>query len=93
MSPGCRLAVTSGRLAWSEDAGAPLLPWTERPWHVSQEGALGACRHFLASFRAGTRPETDAKDNLATYALVEAAYAAAETGRAVAPQRWVGVGG
>ena len=88
MAPGCRLAVTSDGLAWTEDAGAPLLAWTERPWHVSQEGVFGACRHFLASFRAGRRPETDAADNLATYALVEAAYAAAESGRAVAPRRW-----
>ena len=70
----------------SEDIGAPLLPWTERPWHVSQEGALGACRHFLACYRAGARPETDGADNLATYALVDAAYEAAATGRAVTPE-------
>ena len=47
--PGCRAAgdlaaTSSGR----RTIGAPLLPWTARPWHVTQEGALGACRHFLA---------------------------------------------
>ncbi len=88
MAPGCRLTVTSGGLSWTEDAGAPLLSWTERPWHVSQEGVLGACRHFLGAFRAGTVPETTAADNLATYALVEAAYAAAAEARAVVPERW-----
>jgi predicted dehydrogenase len=88
MAPGTRLSVTAGGRAWTEDAGAPLLPWTERPWHVAQEGVLGACRHFLACFREGRAPETDAADNLATYALVEAAYAAAATGRAVVPARW-----
>ena len=88
MAPGFRLSVTSGSLAWSEDAGAPLLSWTERPWHVAQEGVLNACRHFLACYRSGARPETDAADNLATYALVDAAYEAAATGRAVTPNHW-----
>ena len=85
--PGCRARVTSANLVWEEDIGAPLLPWTSRPWHVSQEGALGACRHFLARLRAGEPAETSGEDNLRTFALVEAAYRSAETGVATAPRR------
>ena len=84
--PGCRARVTCENLVWEEDIGAPLLPWTTRPWHVSQEGAYGACRHFLAAFRAGLPAETSGADNLRTFALVDAAYRAAETGTAVTPR-------
>lgn len=84
--PGCRARVTCENLVWEEDIGAPLLPWTTRPWHVSQEGAFGACRHFLAALRAGVPAETSGADNLRTFALVDAAYRAAETGAAVAPR-------
>jgi predicted dehydrogenase len=85
--PGCRARVTSGGLAWEEDIGAPLLPWTARPWHVSQEGAYGACRHFLACLQAGVPAETSGADNLRTFALVDAAYRAAASGRAETPRR------
>lgn len=85
--PGCRARVTSENLVWEEDIGAPLLPWTTRPWHVSQEGAYGACRAFLAAFRAGRPAETSGADNLRSFALVDAAYRAAETGAAVVPRR------
>lgn len=83
--PGCRARVTSGSLSWEEDIGAPLLPWTTRPWHVSQEGAFAACRHFLERLQAGVPAETSGADNLRTFALVDAAYRAAETGASVAP--------
>lgn len=85
--PGCRARVTSDGLVWEEDIGAPLLPWTTRPWHVSQEGAYGACRHFLARLQAGLAAETSGVDNLRTFALVEAAYRAAATGRAETPRQ------
>ncbi len=84
--PGCRARVTSQNLVWEEDIGAPLLPWTTRPWHVSQEGSLGACRHFLEARAAGRAAETSGADNLRTFALVDAAYRAAETGRAISPR-------
>src|SRR5579883_641419 len=86
MKPGCRLAVFADGLSWEEDAGAALLPWTERPWHVSQEGVLNACRHLLARFRAGRAADTSIEDNLKTMALAEAAYQAARSGSAAAPR-------
>ena len=72
----------------TREIGAPLLPWTARPWHVSQEGAMGACRHFLDCLTRGVPAETRGEDNLRTYALVDAAYRAAAEHRAVAPVRW-----
>jgi predicted dehydrogenase len=87
--PGCRARVTSENLVWEEDIGTPLMPWTSRPWHVSQEGALGACRHFLERLRAGEQAETSGADNLRTFALVDAAYRAADSGRATAPRRYL----
>ena len=63
------------------------------PWHVSQEGALGACRHFLACLRAGAPAETERDGQSRDLRAGRCRLCAAETGRAVAPQRWVGVGG
>ena len=71
-----------------EDIGAPLLSWTSRPWHVAQESVLTTCRHMLESFRAGRTAETSAADNLKTFALVEAAYEFAASGKAVRPKSY-----
>lgn len=83
---GLKMRVTSGSTTREEDIGAELLLWTSRPWHVAQESVLATCRHMLESFRAGRPAETSAADNLKTFALVEAAYESAATGRAVRPQ-------
>ncbi len=85
---GERMTVTSQGLSWDESIGAPLLSWTSRPWHVSQEGVLHANAHMLDSVKAGRPAETSGEDNLKTYALVDAAYEAARTGRAVRPKTW-----
>jgi predicted dehydrogenase len=62
-------------------------PWMADPrWAVSQAGAFECCRHLLAMFRAGTPAESSGSDNLATAALVEAAYTAAVTRRAISPE-------
>ena len=82
---GCRMTLTSDGKTSETDIGAPLLSWTSHPWHVSQEGALGACRHFLDCLQRGVAAETSGADNLRSYALVDAAYrAAAEHGAVVA---------
>lgn len=88
VSRGCRMKLTSDGAASERDIGAPLLSWTSHPWHVSQEGAIGACRHFLDCLQRGVPAETRGEDNLKTYALVDAAYRAAAEQRAVAPLRW-----
>ena len=61
---GCRMTLTSDGKTSETDIGAPLLSWTAHPWHVSQEGALGACRHFLDCLQRGVAAETSGADNL-----------------------------
>jgi predicted dehydrogenase len=85
---GCRMRLTSGGKLHEEEIGAPLLSWTSHPWHVSQEGAFGACAHFLDCLQRGVAAETSGEDNLKTYALVDAAYRAAESRAAALPVRW-----
>jgi predicted dehydrogenase len=85
---GCRMTLTSDGQTSETDIGAPLLSWTSHPWHVSQEGALGACRHFLDCLQRGVTTETSGADNLRSYALVDAAYRAAAEHRASAPAAW-----
>lgn len=85
LHPGGRIEVTSRGLAWTEDAASPLLDWTERPWHVTQESVLNLNRHVLAAWRDGRAPETAIIDNIMTCALVEAAYRSAATGSSIAP--------
>lgn len=87
VTAGCRMKVTSDGQATESDIGVPLLSWTSHPWHVSQEGAIGACRHFLDCIQRGVPAETNGEDNLRTYALVDAAYEAAAEHRAVVPLR------
>lgn len=88
VTAGSRMTVTSDGKATTSDVGTPLLAWTSHPWHVSQEGALGACRHFLDCLQRGVPAETRGEDNLKTYALVDAAYRAATEHRAVTPLEW-----
>jgi predicted dehydrogenase len=83
---GLRMRVTSRGATSEVDIGAPLLHWTSRPWHVAQESVLITCRHMLDCWRSGRPAETSAADNLRTFALVEAAYESAATGRAVRPR-------
>ena len=85
---GERMSVTSQGRVWDEAIGSPLLSWTSRPWHVSQESVLHANAHMLESLRAGRPAATSGEDNLKTYALCDAAYEAAATGRAVQPKAW-----
>jgi len=82
---GCRMTLTSNGKVSRHEIDAPLLSWTGHPWHVSQEGALGACRHFLDCLQRGVPAETSGIDNLKTYALVNAAYQSAAETRSVSP--------
>jgi len=88
VSPGERMSVTSQGVTRDEAIGSPLLSWTSRPWHVSQESVLHANAHMLDSLKAGRPAVTSGEDNLKTYALVDAAYEAAATGRSVRPETW-----
>ncbi|WP_373504776.1 Gfo/Idh/MocA family protein [Aestuariivirga sp.] len=88
LTRGEKMSVTTQGIFFEEHVGSPLLPWTTRPWHVSQEAVLNTSRHMLQRFIAGLSAETSGEDNLKTYALVEAAYKAAATGSVVKPVQW-----
>jgi hypothetical protein len=79
------MVVTSDGAASERDIGTPLLAWTQKPWHIAQESVLLTQRAILRAWREGRDAETSGADNLNTYALVDAAYAAADEHRAVAP--------
>jgi len=87
-----RMVVTSDGKATESHVGSPLLSWTQEPWHVAQESVLRTQRAIIAAWREGRDAETSGVDNLKPYALVDAAYAAAAQGRAVAPLAWRGQG-
>ena len=85
-----RMVVTSDGAAQESIVSSPLLSWTAEPWHIAQESVLLTQRAIINAWRRGEEAETSGADNLKTFALVEAAYAAAASGRAVMPVAWKG---
>ncbi len=85
LRPGGTIEITSGGELRTEEAVEPLRPWMEERWRVAQQSVPATCRHLLESFRRGVPAATSADDNLKTFALAEAAYESAATGRAIAP--------
>jgi predicted dehydrogenase len=83
LKPGSVLEVTANGKTATHDVDAPVLRWAERPWHIIQESVLATCDHILGALRAGKPADTSAMDNVRTFTLVEAAYEAASSGRAV----------
>lgn len=86
VEPGLAMRVNVGDDIREDDIGAPLLSWTAKPWHVAQESVLTTCRHLLQAYKAGKPADISAVDNLKTFAIAEAAYESAATGRAVKPK-------
>lgn len=59
------------------DVSPPLLPWASRPWHNIQESVALIEQHWIDCLNARTEPQTSGRDNLKTFALVEAVYQSA----------------
>ena len=85
-----RMVVTADGAASEESIRSSPLAWTQEPWHTAQESVLNTQRAIIGAWREGREAETSGVDNLKTYALVEAAYRAAEERRAVEPEVWAG---
>ena len=65
---------------------APSVPgWADPQWALVQESVLNTQQHWVDCLRAGREPQTSGRDNLKTFALVEAAYASLATGQPVDP--------
>jgi D-apiose dehydrogenase len=90
LSQGYKLIVTGRSGTIERDLSPPLLPWASRPWHNIQESVAAIQQHWVDSLRAGEETSTSGADNLKTFALVEAAYAAAESGQPVKPADLLG---
>lgn len=58
--------------------------WTTAPWTQIQDSVPRVQQHFADCLRSGAPFETSAYDSLQTYALAEAAYRSASTGKLVA---------
>ena len=66
---------------------APATPsWADPQWAMVQESVLNTQRHFASCLASGAEFQTAGRDNLKTFALVEAAYASAASGQPVRPQ-------
>jgi len=83
LAQGYHLTVTGKNGAVERDVSPPLLPWASRPWHNIQESVAAIQQHWADSLREGRETSTSGADNLKTFALVEAAYEGAASGKPV----------
>ena len=83
--PGYRMEVTAGGKMTASEVEIPMLHWAKKPWHMIEESVYKTCAHMLASLKAGKEAATSGRDNLKTYAVCEAAYRSAASGRAETP--------
>jgi len=84
LDAGYQMVIQNGAAEERRDVSPPLLDWAERPWHNVQESVLLIQQHFVDCLTSGAEPETSGRDNLKTFALVEAAYLSAAEARTVA---------
>ncbi|MEZ2132040.1 MULTISPECIES: Gfo/Idh/MocA family protein [unclassified Sinorhizobium] len=83
LSQGYRLEVTNAKGTELLDVSPRLLSWASRPWHNIQESVLAIEQHWADRLAAGRETSTSGADNLKTFALVEAAYESAESGKPI----------
>jgi len=83
LAQGYRLIITGVNGTVECDVSPPLLPWASRPWHNIQESVASIQQHWVDCLKGGSATSTSGADNLKTFALVEAAYASAESGESV----------
>jgi D-apiose dehydrogenase len=78
-----QLAVTADGKTTKTDLSPPLLPWASKPWHNIQESVALIEQHWVDCLREGKEPQTSGRDNLNTFALVEAVYRSAASGQTI----------
>ena len=84
LAQGYKLTVTSPKGTRHADLSPTLLPWASKPWHNIQESVALIEQHWVDSLYAKEEPETSGRDNLKTFALVEAVYQSAASGQTIA---------
>jgi predicted dehydrogenase len=85
LEAGYRLTLRGRSGIAEKDLSPPVLPWASKPWHNVQESVASIQQHWVDCLRQGRPPATSGEDNLKTFALVEATYAAAASRQPVAP--------
>ncbi|MDW9391250.1 gfo/Idh/MocA family oxidoreductase [Sinorhizobium meliloti] len=83
LTQGYHLAVHSKGATKLTNVEPPALSWASPPWHNIQESVALIQQHWIEALRAGREPDTSGRDNLETFALVEASYLSAAEGRTV----------
>jgi D-apiose dehydrogenase len=85
-----QLTVTRRGATRKTNVSPPVLPWASKPWHNIQESVALIQQHWVDCLLAGREAETSGHDNLKTFALVEAVYQSAATGRTVLLEELLG---
>ena len=80
---GYKLQVTTRKTSRIVDVSPAFLSWASRPWHNIQESVFAIQKHWIECLQTGVEPETSGTDNLKTFALVEAAYQSAASGKII----------
>jgi len=88
LKPDQVITVTSKNRSYDRIVKTPMLPWFSKEWCVSQEAVLNTNLHLIDCYRQGVEPEISGRDNLNTFALVEAAYESAESHGSVHPLKF-----
>jgi D-apiose dehydrogenase len=83
LGAGYQLQITSSGSTRRMDVSPPLLPWASRPWHNIQESVALIQQHWVHCLATKSEPQTSGRDNLKTFALVEAVYQSARDSRTV----------
>ena len=77
------LRIHAGGKRRDEEIKSDGRNWTSAPWTQIQDSVPRTQQHFIDCLKRGGEFETSALDSLQTYALAEAAYQSAESGRTV----------
>jgi D-apiose dehydrogenase len=83
LSQGYQLTVTTPAGTTNQDVSPPLLPWASKPWHNIQESVVLIQQHWVDCLIHNREPDTSGLDNLQTFALVEAVYESAKSGKTI----------
>jgi D-apiose dehydrogenase len=78
-----QLTITAKGKTEKHDVSPLLLPWASRPWHNIQESVVLIQQHWVDCLQAKSEPHTSGRDNLQTFALVEAVYQSAGSGQTI----------
>jgi predicted dehydrogenase len=79
------MIVTNPRGSRTEDVRPKAPTWGSEQWALIQESVVTTQAHWLDCFESGIEPEVSGADNLRTFALVEACYTSAISGKPERP--------